>query len=93
MSTGPFAMLGPDGKVTRDLSPIERASRQDRASELAELARHQMALKLAITALNELNTHHTLQNITRGRAVSNSYTLRIVHTCLNRIKALVKVEA
>ena len=83
--TGSFSMLGPRGP--QDISPVERAAGRELAVKLAELARKDLAIKVLRDALLEIKTHHTLQNLARGRDPGVSHTLKTATMALKRAAA------
>ena len=78
------SILWPDPK---DISPLERKSRLDMADKLAQIARLELAVKVLGDALREIKTHHTLQNLSRGRPLEHSHTLNQATVALKRAAA------
>jgi hypothetical protein len=63
---------------------LERKSRLDMADKLAQIARLELAVKVLRGALQEIKTHHTLQNMARGRPLHQSHTLNAAILGLKR---------
>jgi hypothetical protein len=70
--------------IWKDVSPVERAAARDYAAKLAQIARLELAVKVLRGALQEIKTHHTLQNMARGRPLHQSHTLNAAILGLKR---------
>ena len=66
---------------------MERKSRRDMADKMARIARLELAVKVLQGALREIKTHHTLQNLSRGRPLEQSHTLNAANLGLKRAEA------